>query len=85
MFCLFLALLLRKELEDRLARKEWKLEWADIIRDLDNPIEMEVAIGGKGYVLRQHSWSGGQGFQACGVALPPALRSVQLPPAWCRR
>jgi len=27
-FCSFLALLLRKELEDRLARKEWKLEWA---------------------------------------------------------
>jgi hypothetical protein len=25
---------LRKELEDRLARKEWKLEWADVIRDL---------------------------------------------------
>jgi hypothetical protein len=25
-FCSFLALLLRKELEDRLARKEWKLE-----------------------------------------------------------
>ena len=37
-FCSFLALLLRKELEDRLARKEWKLEWADMIRDLDNLI-----------------------------------------------
>src|ERR1039457_1370364 len=35
-FCSFLALLLRKELEDRLVRKQWKLEWADIIRDLDN-------------------------------------------------
>ena len=31
-FCSFLALLLRKELEDRLACKEWKLEWADVIR-----------------------------------------------------
>ena len=47
-FCSFLALLLRKELEDRLARKEWKLEWADVIRDLDNLIEMAVAISGKG-------------------------------------
>ncbi|MHB1795340.1 MAG: IS1634 family transposase, partial [Acidobacteriaceae bacterium] len=27
-FCSFMALLLRKELEDRLARKGWKLEWA---------------------------------------------------------
>jgi len=74
-FCSFLALLLRKELEDRLARKEWKLEWADIIRDLDNLIEMEVAIRGKGYVFRgQTSGVAGKVFQACGVALPPALR-----------
>ena len=75
-FCSFLALLLRKELEDRLARKEWKLEWADVIRDLDNLIEMEVAISGKGYVFRgQASGVAGKVFQACGVALPPAMRS----------
>ena len=74
-FCSLLALLLRKELEDRLARKEWKLAWADVIRDLDNLIEMEVAIGGKGYVFRgQTSGVAGKVFQACGVALPPALR-----------
>jgi transposase len=74
-FCSFLALLLRKELEDRLARKEWKLEWADVIRDLDNLIAMEVTISGKGYVFRgQTSGVAGKVFQACGVALPPALR-----------
>jgi hypothetical protein len=77
-FCSFLALLLRKELEERLARKEWKLEWADVIRDLDNLIEMEVAISGKGYVFRgQTSGVAGKVFQACGVALPPALRSCR--------
>jgi transposase-like protein len=53
-FCSFLALLLRKELEARLAHKEWKLEWADVIRDLNNLIEMEVAISGKSYVFRGH-------------------------------
>ncbi len=75
-FCSFLALLLRKELQDRLARKQWKLEWADVIRDLDNLIEMEVAISGKGYVFRgQTHRVAGKIFQACGVALPPALRS----------
>jgi Transposase DDE domain len=75
-FCSFLALLLRRELEDRLARKEWLLEWADVIRDLDNLIEMEVAISGKGYVFRgQTPGVAGKVFQACGVALPPALRS----------
>ena len=75
-FCSFLALLLRQELEDRLTRKEWKLEWADVIRDLDNLVEMEVAIGGKGYVFRgQSAGVAGKVFQACGVALPPVLRS----------
>jgi hypothetical protein len=75
-FCSFLALLLRKELDDRLARKGWKLEWADVVRDLDNLVEMEVAIGGKGHVFRgQSSGVTGKVFQACGVALPPVLRS----------
>ena len=75
-FCSFLALLLRKEMEDRLARKEWKLEWADVIRDLDNLVEMEVAINGKGYVFRgQTPGVAGKVFQACGIALPPTLRS----------
>jgi transposase len=75
-FCSFLALLLRKELQDRLARKEWKLEWADVIRDLNNLIEMEVMIDGKGFVFRgQTSGVAGKVFQACGVALPPVLRS----------
>jgi transposase len=75
-FCSLLALQLRKELEDRLARKQWKLEWADVIRDLDNLLEMEVAISGKGYVFRgQTPGVAGKVFQACGIALPPALRS----------
>ena len=75
-FCSFLALLLRKELEDRLARKQWKLEWADVIRDLDNLVEMEVVIDGKGFVFRgQTSGVAGKVFQACGVAPPPTMRS----------
>jgi transposase len=74
-FCSFLALLLRKELEDRLARREWELEWTDVIRDLDNLVEMEVSISGKGYVFRgQTPGVAGKVFQACGVALPPTLR-----------
>jgi len=75
-FCSFLALVLRKQLEDRLASKQWKLEWADLIRDLDNRQEMEVSITGKGYVFPSEvKGTTGKGFQACGVALPPALRS----------
>ena len=75
-FCSFLALLLRRELEQRLTSKQWKLEWADVIRDLDNLVEMEIAIGAKSYVFRgQTVGVAGKVFQACGVALPPTLRS----------
>ena len=74
-FCSFLALLLRKELQDRLSRKEWKLEWADVVRDLDNLSEMKIAIDDKNFVFRgQTSGVAGKVFQACGVALPPVLR-----------
>jgi hypothetical protein len=40
------------------------------------PVEMEVAISGKGYIFRgQTVGVAGKVFQACGVALSPALRS----------
>jgi Transposase DDE domain len=74
-FCSFLALLLRKELQDRLDNKGIRLEWADVIRDLNNLVEMEITIDGKGHVFRsQAKGSVSKVFQACGVALPPTLR-----------
>jgi hypothetical protein len=82
-FCSFLALLLRKELQDRLTSKGCDVEWADVIRDLDNLVEMEVAINGKGYVFRgQTTGVAGKVFQACGAALPPLMRpcSSAAPP-----
>ena len=59
------------------------MEWADVIRDLDNLAEMAVAIHGKGYVFRgQTTGVAGKVFQACGVALPPLMRpsSAAAPP-----
>jgi transposase len=74
-FCTFLALVLRKELQDRLQRKGWALEWADVIRDLDHLQQVEIDIQGKAYLLRTEAQgSTGKVFQACGVALPPTLR-----------
>jgi len=73
-FCSFLALLLRKELENRLEQKGFSVEWADVIRDLDNLVEMEVTVSGKRYMIR--SQTAGvvvKVFNACGVALPPML------------
>jgi Transposase DDE domain len=74
-FCSFLALLLRHELQARLDRRGWKLEWADVLQDLDRLQEIEIKVNGKGYTLRtEANGTVGKVFQACGVALPPTLR-----------
>ena len=80
-FCSFLALVLRKELQDRLERRGWDVEWADVISDLDRLQEVEMSIDGKSYVLRTETQgTAGKVFQVCGVALPPTLRAVQGTP-----
>ena len=77
-FCSFLALLLRVELEERLAHRDWKLEWADIVHDLDHLQEIALNVGGKAYTLRTEAKGAvGKVFQACGVALPPTVRSAR--------
>ena len=79
-FCSFLALLLRKRLQDRLEEKGWTLEWADVIRDVEELVEMEISVQGKGYVIRSETQGvAGKVAQACGVALPPTLRSCAPP------
>ena len=80
-FCTFLALVLRKELQDRLEQRGWTLEWADLIHDLDRLQEVELQLDGKAYVLRTEvKGSTAKTFQACGVAIPPTLRPGSLPP-----
>ena len=74
-FCSFLALVLRKELQGRLEAKGWWLQWADIICDLDNLLELEVTVNGKGYIIRNETkGTVGKVAQAAGVALPPTIR-----------
>src|SRR5271157_2109174 len=74
-FCSFLALVLRKELETRLEKQGEKLEWADINRDLRALQEVEVEMHGKTLYLRTdlrgvcHTV-----LQAAGVAVPPTVR-----------
>ena len=73
--CSFLALVLRHELERRLATKRWSLEWADVVRDLEALHETTITIDGHPYVVRSETkGTVGKVFQACGVAIPPALR-----------
>ena len=74
-FCSFLALLLRYELERRLEQRGIKLEWTDVIRDLDRLQQIEVLIEQKKYLLRTETrGTVAKVFQACGVALPPTLQ-----------
>ena len=74
-FCSFLALLLRRALEERLERKAEIWEWAEIIRGLDNLQEVEAIFQGKRFVLRsQVIGQAHKAFLAAGVALPPTLR-----------
>lgn len=74
-FCSFLALVIRQELERRLAQQAWTLEWADIIRDLDHLQETTITVNEKDYVIRsQIKGTLGKVFQAAGVAIPPAVR-----------
>lgn len=80
LFCSFLALVLRKELDERLAAVDVSVEWADIVRDLDRVEQITVNQHAKRFVLRpQAPGCAGSVFQAAGVALPPLVR--QLPPA----
>jgi transposase len=74
-FCPFLALVLRQELERRLTQQGWTLERADIIRDLDHLQETTITVNDKDYAIRsQIKGTLGKVFQAAGVAIPPAVR-----------
>ena len=74
-FCSFLALLLRRALEQRLQEKGESWEWAEILRGLDNLQEVEALFQGKRFVLRsQVLGQAHKAFMAAGVALPPTLR-----------
>ena len=78
-FCSFLALLLAKELEDRLRRHGVATEWGDILRDLDRLQEIQLEQDGKRFLLRTPTTGvAGKLFQAVGVALPPNLQELPL-------
>src|SRR3954451_23689550 len=76
-FCSFLALVLRQELQARLEERGHDLEWADVIQDLDRLQAVEVEQDGKRFLLRSEAQGTcGKVFQAVGVALPPSVQQV---------
>jgi hypothetical protein len=81
-FCSFLALVLRQELEARLAADSHEFEWADVIQDLDRLQVVEVEQDGKRFLLRSEvQGTCGAVFRAAGVAVPPTVRQAPLAPA----
>jgi hypothetical protein len=76
-FCSFLALLLRYELQTRLAAQGLSLEWADVLRDLDTLEYVDVEQDGKRFRLRTDPiGTCTRVYQAVGVALPPRVQQL---------
>ena len=76
-FCSFLALMLRKELYQRLERAGYSFEWVDIKQDLKSLQEIIIKDNGKTLAIRSECLGTcGKVFQAVGVALPPTIREL---------
>ena len=75
--CSFLALVLKKELEDRIANLGLAGSWPEILADLDSLTETEVEQDGKRFLLRTPPRPAASlALRATGVALPPTVRQL---------
>jgi transposase len=76
-FCSFLALVLRKELDRRLDQAGHCFEWADIKQDLKSLQEIVIEEQSKSLVVRTEcKGTCGKVFQSVGVAIPPTIREI---------
>ena len=76
-FCSFLALVLRKELQDRLEAAGEQFEWAEILRDVKALENVEVEHDEKRFLLRTElEGSCGPVFRSVGVAIPPTIQKL---------
>jgi transposase len=77
-FCSFLALVMKKELDDRLVSQGLQLEWADIKQDLKALQEVTLEENGSTLAVRtEYQGICGKVFKATGVAAPPTIRVVK--------
>ncbi len=76
-FCSFLALLLKHDLESRMREAGLQWEWAEVIRGLDNLHQVEANFQGRSFLFRsQLHPHASAAIRAAGVALPPTLREL---------
>jgi len=77
-FCSFLALCLKRELEIRLEEKGIQAEWNEILRGLDNLQLVEARLQGKGFLMRSQLCGGAlPAIRAAGAALPPTIQETE--------
>jgi len=76
-FCSFLALCLKRELEIRLQDKGLKAEWKEILRGLDNLHEVEAKLQGQSFIFRSTLCGDAlPAIRAAGAGLPPTIREA---------
>jgi hypothetical protein len=77
-FCSFLALVLRKELDERCRKAAFRPEWGDVLRDLDRLQEIEIDKDGRQITLRTPATGViGPLFKAARIALPANVREPE--------
>jgi transposase len=76
-FCSFLSLVLRKELQNRLEKSGHSFEWSDIKQDLKALQEITLTDQGQQFAIRTECLGTcGKVFQSVGVAIPPTIREL---------
>jgi hypothetical protein len=76
-FCSFLALVLKSELEQRIAALGRDGSWSEIRADLDSLTETEIAHDDKRFLVRSSPRPAASlALRAAGVALPPTVRPL---------
>jgi hypothetical protein len=76
-FCSFLALVLRKELDERCRMAGFRPEWGDVLRDLDRLQDVAITKDGREMTLRTPATGLiGPLFKAARMALPPNVRDA---------
>jgi transposase len=76
-FCSFLALVLKSELEQRIADLGRTASWTEILADLDSLTETEIAHDDKRFLVRSSPRPAASlAVRAAGVALPPTVQAL---------
>lgn len=76
-FCSFLALVMKSELESRIAALGLDVSWPALLADLDSLTRTEIEQDGKRFLVRSAPRpAAGVALRAAGVALPPTVEAL---------